>query len=291
MEEQVRLGQLDVLLVKPFSPWAYLTFSGYNIGYISHITLAVGLMAWAIWQVDVAWSIGLVLYLVAAIASAGMMVAAIMTMIGASSIVLVQSRYLFSIFFGFWELSRFPLNIYPAAWDTSAYDFAGAYTLTIEADDACPSAPSPLHPQLRRRTLPAQIEHVGSRLTVRVSGGPTEQPSGFAGCVYGDDGKCVFNGKLSTGGATFWLRPHGPVGWDPLPDLLESIQIDNPPSPLVGLQELWFIGTATTNFSANGFLGNLDGTITYYPIGWPNSGRSHSPTAACRAGRFELSRR
>jgi ABC-2 type transport system permease protein len=72
-------------------------------------------MAWAIWQVDVAWSIGLVLYLIAAIASAGMMVAAIMTMIGASSIVLVQSRYLFSIFFGFWELSRFPLNIYPAA--------------------------------------------------------------------------------------------------------------------------------------------------------------------------------
>ena len=35
MEEMVRLGQLDALLVKPFSPWAYLTFSGYNIGYIA----------------------------------------------------------------------------------------------------------------------------------------------------------------------------------------------------------------------------------------------------------------
>ena len=115
MEEMVRLGQLDVLLVKPFSPWAYLTFGGYNIGYIAHITLAVALMIWAVGQVDVAWSPGLALYLVAAIVSAAMMVCAIMTMIGASSIVLVQSRYLYSIFFGFWELSRFPLTIYPAA--------------------------------------------------------------------------------------------------------------------------------------------------------------------------------
>ena len=115
MEEQVRLGQLDVLLVKPFSPWAYLTFSGYNIGYIAHVTLAVGLMGWAVTQVDVIWSFGLVLYLLAAIVSAAMMVGAIMTLIGGSSIVLVQSRYLYSIFFGFWELSRFPLTIYPAA--------------------------------------------------------------------------------------------------------------------------------------------------------------------------------
>lgn len=115
MEELVRLGQFDALLVKPFSPWAYLTFSGYNIGYIGHITLAVGLMGWAVGQVDVTWSVGLVLYLVAAVVSAAMMVGAIMTMIGASSIVIVQSKYLYSIFFGFWELSRFPLNIYPAA--------------------------------------------------------------------------------------------------------------------------------------------------------------------------------
>jgi ABC-2 type transport system permease protein len=115
MEEKVRLGQLDVLLVKPFSPWAFLTFGGYNLGYIAHISLAIGLMIWAAGQVDVTWSVGLVLYLVGAIVSAALLVAAIMTMIGASSIVLVQSRYLYSIFFGFWELSRFPLTIYPAA--------------------------------------------------------------------------------------------------------------------------------------------------------------------------------
>ncbi len=115
MEEMVRLGQFDVLLVKPFSPWAYLTFSGLNIGYAGHFILAIGLMGWALGQVDVTWTPGLVLYLVASVVSASMVVAALMTMIGASAMVLVQSSYLYAIFFGFWELSRFPLNIYPAA--------------------------------------------------------------------------------------------------------------------------------------------------------------------------------
>src|SRR5687767_11552747 len=94
MEELVRLGQLDALLVKPFSPWAYLTFSGFNIGYTGHIIVAVGLMIWAVGQVDVAWNAGLALYLTASVVSASMVVAAFMTMIGASAMVLVQSSHL-----------------------------------------------------------------------------------------------------------------------------------------------------------------------------------------------------
>src|SRR5262245_13913636 len=47
--------------------------------------------------------------------SASLVVAAVMTIIGASALALVQSCYLYSIFFGFWQLTRFPMNIYPAA--------------------------------------------------------------------------------------------------------------------------------------------------------------------------------
>ena len=36
-------------------------------------------------------------------------------MIGATAMIWVRSRHLFSIFFGFWELVRFPLSIYPVA--------------------------------------------------------------------------------------------------------------------------------------------------------------------------------
>jgi ABC-2 type transport system permease protein len=47
--------------------------------------------------------------------SSAMIVAAVMTMIGATAMVWVKSSHLYSIFFGFWELARYPLNIFPAA--------------------------------------------------------------------------------------------------------------------------------------------------------------------------------
>ena len=50
LEEVVRRGQFDVLMVKPFSPWAYIVFSRLNVGYAGHVVLAVGLMAWALSQ-------------------------------------------------------------------------------------------------------------------------------------------------------------------------------------------------------------------------------------------------
>lgn len=115
LEDQVRLGTFDVLLVKPISPWAYITFSRLNVAYIGHIVLGVGLMIWALGEVEVAWTFGLAVYLLAAFVSASLVVAGVMTMIGASALVLVQARYLYSIFFGFWELTRYPIHIYPAA--------------------------------------------------------------------------------------------------------------------------------------------------------------------------------
>ncbi len=115
LEKLVRLGQFDTLLVKPISPWAYLTFSGLNIGYLGHIVLAVALMAWSLAQVGASWTPWDGIYFVLALVSAAAVTAALMTMIGVAALVLVQSSYLYSIFFGFWELTRYPLNIYPAA--------------------------------------------------------------------------------------------------------------------------------------------------------------------------------
>ena len=46
------------------------------------------------------------------------------------------------------------------AWD-SAYAFAGAYTLTIDANDACPLAPHPLPAHLRRRAFPRRFSKPG----------------------------------------------------------------------------------------------------------------------------------
>lgn len=114
LEELVRLGTFDTLLVKPFSPWAYLVFSGLNIGYAGHIILAVALMAWAIAAVDFGWSVPSALFLLGTLISSTLLTAAIITMIGATALIWVRSSHLFSIFFGFWELTRYPLNIFPS---------------------------------------------------------------------------------------------------------------------------------------------------------------------------------
>jgi ABC-2 type transport system permease protein len=113
LEEQVRLGTFDVLLVKPMSAWAFQVFSGFNIGYSGHIILGLGLMLWSLGQVEVHWTAFAVLYLVASLLSAAMVTAALLTMLGANALFLVRSRHLYSIYFGIWELTRFPLSIFP----------------------------------------------------------------------------------------------------------------------------------------------------------------------------------
>lgn len=115
LETKVRLGTFDVLLVKPISPWAYLVFSGMNIGYLGHIALAAGLMAWSLAQLNADLPPLSMLYLVAAIISGAVVNAAIINMIGACALILVQSRHLFTIYFGIWELARYPLSIFPAS--------------------------------------------------------------------------------------------------------------------------------------------------------------------------------
>jgi ABC-2 type transport system permease protein len=113
MEEKVRMGTMDAILVQPIGPWVYIVFSGLNIGYFGHIMLAVGLMVWALTQVDVVWTVQSVLYFACALVSAAALIAAVMTMIGATALIWVKSNHLYQLFFGFWELARYPLQIFP----------------------------------------------------------------------------------------------------------------------------------------------------------------------------------
>ncbi|WP_407931773.1 ABC transporter permease [Devosia sediminis] len=113
IEEKVRLGTFDAVLVKPIGAWTYLVFSGINIGYAGHVLLALGLMAWSLPQVGADWTPLTVLFFLATLVSSAAMVCATMTMIGATALVWVKSSHLYSIFFGFWELARYPLQIFP----------------------------------------------------------------------------------------------------------------------------------------------------------------------------------
>ena len=110
-----RLGTLDTLLTKPVSPWAYMVFSGLNPGYTGHVLLGIAMMAWALTIVPIAWSPGWFAYFILALISAGMVTGAILTMIGATAMIWTRSNHLYALFFGFWELSRYPITIFPVA--------------------------------------------------------------------------------------------------------------------------------------------------------------------------------
>lgn len=118
LEEHVRLGTFDALLTKPVSPWLYLVFSRYNIGYLSHVTLALVLLAWALLTVPINWSIGWVAYFLASLVGAALVTGSIMTAIGATALAWTRSNHLYALYFGFWELSRYPLNLFPAIIQT-----------------------------------------------------------------------------------------------------------------------------------------------------------------------------
>lgn len=124
LEEKVRLGTVDAIHVKPIGLWSYLVFSGLNIGYTGHILLAIGLMAWALTQVDVLWTPLTALVFLLQLTSGAMVVCSVMTMIGATALVWVKSSHLYSIFFGFWEIARYPLNIFPLPLQVLMLSFA-----------------------------------------------------------------------------------------------------------------------------------------------------------------------
>ena len=114
LEDKIRLGSLDLLLIKPISPWVVLVFSGLNLGYLGHIALAVGMLAWSLAVLPLHWTPLLALYALTSLISSALVVAALLTMIGACALLLTRSRYLYTSFFGFVELTRYPLSIFPA---------------------------------------------------------------------------------------------------------------------------------------------------------------------------------
>lgn len=112
MEEIVLGGEFDTLLVRPLNPWAYLVFSGFNIEYGGHVLLGAGLIVWALPQIPIEWDVEASILIFGALVSAALITASILTMIGACAMILDRARYLFGVYFDFWELSRYPASIF-----------------------------------------------------------------------------------------------------------------------------------------------------------------------------------
>lgn len=119
MEEIVLGGEFDTLLVRPLNPWAYLVFSGFNIEYGGHVVLGAGLIAWAVPQLSIVWTPATLVLFLGGLISAALITASMITIIGACALVLGRARYLFGIYFDFWELSRYPASIFAAPFQVA----------------------------------------------------------------------------------------------------------------------------------------------------------------------------
>ena len=115
MEEIVLGGEFDTLLVRPINPWAYLVFSGFNVEYGGHIVLGAGLIIWALPHLGLVWTAGTAFLLAGGLISAALITASTITIIGAFALILGRARYLFGLYFDFWELSRYPASIFAPA--------------------------------------------------------------------------------------------------------------------------------------------------------------------------------
>lgn len=109
----LRSGEFDLVMLKPISPWAYLALRGVNTAYLSHIVTSSCFLIYAFSTVQVDWTWWRVLYMLAALVSAAGIHAGLMSMIGAASVRTMGASQLYTLYVGFWEVLRYPLNIFP----------------------------------------------------------------------------------------------------------------------------------------------------------------------------------
>ncbi|MFD1956890.1 ABC transporter permease [Paenibacillus thailandensis] len=112
LEEQVKSGTFDSLLIKPVNPYLYLVCRGFNLGYLAHIVISCTVLLWAVSSLDLEWTWARVFYLIAAIIGGAMIQAGFMSIIGSTSFVWVRTGFLFTLFFRIKEFISYPLPVF-----------------------------------------------------------------------------------------------------------------------------------------------------------------------------------
>ncbi|MDD5254201.1 MAG: ABC-2 family transporter protein [Candidatus Nanoarchaeia archaeon] len=108
----VRRGEFDKFLLKPYSPLLYLTFSSIQIEGIAELTTGLCLIVWSFVKLNLdIWSFGFLFYLMF-IALGILFLYSFIILISSLSFLIVNSYALFDLFFKLTDLSRYPASIY-----------------------------------------------------------------------------------------------------------------------------------------------------------------------------------
>jgi ABC-2 type transport system permease protein len=112
LEKLVQKGTFDPVLIRPHSPFLTLTAQMFNVGYLAHILLSGGILAWSILQLDTEWTLPKALFLFLAVLSGACLHAALLTFIGSVSLIIVRADVLFRFNYSMQEFVSYPVSIF-----------------------------------------------------------------------------------------------------------------------------------------------------------------------------------
>jgi ABC-2 type transport system permease protein len=115
LEKLVQQGTFDPILIRPKNPFMVLAAQMFNVGYLGHILLSGGILAWCSSQIDMSWSPATVFFLALSILSGSLIQAALLTFIGSWSLVIVRAEVLFRFNSTLRDFVSYPITIFGPA--------------------------------------------------------------------------------------------------------------------------------------------------------------------------------
>ncbi|MDR1218934.1 MAG: ABC-2 family transporter protein [Treponema sp.] len=110
---KIRTGEFDGALTKPTSPFLHEFYTGFNFGYVSHVSLSFVVMIMASVNAKLSFSPLAALTFLAMLLGAILVQAAFMIAISSASFFLIQENPLFELSYAIQKFTQYPIAIYP----------------------------------------------------------------------------------------------------------------------------------------------------------------------------------
>jgi ABC-2 type transport system permease protein len=111
---KIRTGEFDIALTRPLSPFSHEFCRGFNLGYVSQVTLSIAVLVIAVVRLNLRISFFWILSCIIMLFSAVFVQAAFFIFMSAFSFLLINENPFFNILNWITEFIYYPLNIYPA---------------------------------------------------------------------------------------------------------------------------------------------------------------------------------
>jgi ABC-2 type transport system permease protein len=113
LSQKIRTGEFDIALTKPVSPFVHELLNGFNFGYVSHITLSVGVLILAVLRLGLPCSFSFIALLTGMLLGAALIQSGLLIFISAWSFFFVNDNPVFDFLWTLKSFINYPLSIYP----------------------------------------------------------------------------------------------------------------------------------------------------------------------------------